>query len=691
MGAKNSIISGPLVGTQLSCIGNRLVMSGRPVYNLVSYQLLDEKSKIDGLSAVSRAAIGTYLLGPAGMIAGATAKHNNIYLVSLVFSGSQQENVAEVDENIYRAIITTPKQAVPLVEEQLTKQNDYIQPQTQPAVQVPLVNGPANSEALLKRGDMALEDGEWDKAISFYNAVLNLDAECGAAYFGIVKAKLRVFSNADFETAYKYARQDDVKELKYAIRFNDSIAAFIGELDKKYSDDKNSHQRFLKLIGDKKHRISADYLGVWGVTDDGLLTHIGKLSKNVSVLPSHWNNLASVVSHTYHIVGLKTDGTVVAAGNNNKGQLNVSAWSDIVSVDTDYGHTLGLKRDGTVLAAGNNNLGQCNVNAWRNIKKIATGDFHSVGLREDGTVVATGQADFGQCDVSSWSDIIDIAADLKYTVGLRRDGTVLATGSNNDGQCNVSSWRDIISIFAEGSVTFGIRKDGTVITTGNYDTHAWANIIEITESYYTESNYDLSFNCMLGLKADGTILVAAEKGYENKSDIIKKEVGSWKLLYTDEEKAQLAAEKEAAKKRYEDYLAAHMDEVELLQARKKELERQIVEIKDKNERIRYDALNVPAAQKYAEKTKECFDVERELTNLGILDFKKKKELHQKLEKLNQEKSRLYSEEREQKKAVLATRDESLPIKEKELREIEKSIKEITRQAEVDSGYTPTTN
>ena len=44
--------------------------------------------------------------------------------------------------------------------------------------------GGSNVQALLKRGNMALEDGEWGKADEFFEQVLNQDAECGAAYLG---------------------------------------------------------------------------------------------------------------------------------------------------------------------------------------------------------------------------------------------------------------------------------------------------------------------------------------------------------------------------------------------------------------------------------------------------------------------------------------------------------------------------
>ena len=51
--------------------------------------------------------------------------------------------------------------------------------------------GGSNVQALLKRGNMALEDGEWSKADEFFEQVLNQDAECGAAYLGKFLAKAR--------------------------------------------------------------------------------------------------------------------------------------------------------------------------------------------------------------------------------------------------------------------------------------------------------------------------------------------------------------------------------------------------------------------------------------------------------------------------------------------------------------------
>ena len=49
----------------------------------------------------------------------------------------------------------------------------------------------AQKAALLKRGYMALEDGEFDKADDFFDQVLNSDAECGQAYLGKTMAAMK--------------------------------------------------------------------------------------------------------------------------------------------------------------------------------------------------------------------------------------------------------------------------------------------------------------------------------------------------------------------------------------------------------------------------------------------------------------------------------------------------------------------
>ena len=51
--------------------------------------------------------------------------------------------------------------------------------------------GSMKTDAAIKRGKLALEDGEWEKAKQYFDQALMLDAECAEAYFGIALAELR--------------------------------------------------------------------------------------------------------------------------------------------------------------------------------------------------------------------------------------------------------------------------------------------------------------------------------------------------------------------------------------------------------------------------------------------------------------------------------------------------------------------
>ena len=228
-----------------------------------------------------------------------------------------------------------------------------------------------------------------------------------------------------------------------------------------------------------------------------------------------WTNIVSISAGNVYTVGLKADGTVVAAGDNEYGQCDVSDWTDIVSIAAGNFHTVGLKADGTVVAVGYNGHGQCNVRDWTDIVSIAAGYYHTVGLKADGTVVAASSNGFWQCKVSDWTDIVSIAAGISHTVGLKADGTVVAAGSNKYGQCNVRDWTDIVSIAAGDNHTVGLKTDGTVVAAGlnedgQCDVSDWTDIVSIAAGD----------NHTVGLKSDGTVVAAGDNygGQCNVSD-----------------------------------------------------------------------------------------------------------------------------------------------------------------------------
>lgn len=278
--------------------------------------------------------------------------------------------------------------------------------------------------------------------------------------------------------------------------------------------------------------------------------------------PLFWDYMrhTRIATSSLHTVGLKSDGTVVAAGSGIHKQMDVSGWKNIVAIAAEYDHTVGLKSDGTVVAVGNNDCGQCNVSGWKDIVAVAAGGTldhcFTVGLKSDGTVVATGDNENGQCNVSGWEDIVAISAADHQTVGLKADGTVIATGLGLAKNEDFSDWKDIVAISA-GNQILGLKSNGTVIVAGedSYenmgDAKNWKNMASVASkalhSVGVKTNGDVvavgrsdSGECnvtmwddvvavcvenghTIGLKSDGTV-VSVGKNDDGECDI-----DDWKL------------------------------------------------------------------------------------------------------------------------------------------------------------------
>lgn len=211
--------------------------------------------------------------------------------------------------------------------------------------------------------------------------------------------------------------------------------------------------------------VAAGFTHTVGLSTDGSVVAVGQNDFGQTNV-SGWSDITTITAGYYNTYGLTSSGTAVAVGYDSWGQLNVSGWTDVVAVAAGFHHAVGLKSDGTVVAAGSNDngTGQSSVSGWTDIVAVAAGDTHTVGLKSDGTVVQTGSY-WG--DLSGWTDIVAIAAGSEHTVGLKSDGTVVAVGTNTYGECDVSGWADITAVSTSYLHTVGLKSDGTLVAVGD--------------------------------------------------------------------------------------------------------------------------------------------------------------------------------------------------------------------------------
>lgn len=294
--------------------------------------------------------------------------------------------------------------------------------------------------------------------------------------------------------------------------------------------------------------VVCDFACIYVVNYDGEVQQMYKRANRVLWNVDQWKNVKTVSNSYLHCVGICSDGTVVATGNDSDGQCRVEDWSGIVALAVGDEHTVGLRNDGTVVATGNNNHGQCNVSGWRNVVQIAADESMTFGLRSDGSVLYTGTEnaafsklryysavkeiylDMGRVvlltkdgrvsfydmginnpvqhrSVLLWKDICQIAITRHHILGLTRQGKVCVAGPAKDDDGNPSplleamKWTGVKQLAAGYECAFGVLSDGRVCAAGTNDwgeaeVQNWSGVTHICSDVHNA----------LGLKNDGTVL-----------------------------------------------------------------------------------------------------------------------------------------------------------------------------------------
>ena len=222
---------------------------------------------------------------------------------------------------------------------------------------------------------------------------------------------------------------------------------------------------------------------VWLISTDRKLYEI--TNKKTTVLKE---NVVGFSNDDYTVILVYGDGTVEHIGNRSDKHPDISGiqeWTDIVQVA--HGHTvaLGLKKDGTVVAVGDNAKGQADVSGWTDIVQLAVFDSvstmgieniegFSVGLKSDGTLVATGQYYYGS-DISGLlaiTDVKQIARERENVVLLKNDGSVVSNPGTEFLRTSFEGVADIAAIGFEWDKQqdyIYVKEDGTVVISPDFE------------------------------------------------------------------------------------------------------------------------------------------------------------------------------------------------------------------------------
>jgi alpha-tubulin suppressor-like RCC1 family protein len=241
-------------------------------------------------------------------------------------------------------------------------------------------------------------------------------------------------------------------------------------------------------------------VAAWGLNAYGQLGDNTTTNRLVPVrtVPGR-SKVVAIAAGGDHSLALRSDGTMTAWGNNQNGQLGdkttatrlvpvavntasgVSALygKTVVAIAAGWQHSLALCSDGTVVAWGLNDLGQLGDNTTTNrlvpvavntasgisalfgktVVAIAAGNSHNLALCSDGTVAAWGDNDSGRLGDNTTTNrlvpmvvntasgsalfgrtVVAIAAGGAHSLARCSDSTVAAWGWNYYGQLGDNTW-----------------------------------------------------------------------------------------------------------------------------------------------------------------------------------------------------------------------------------------------------------
>ncbi|WP_199798546.1 SHOCT domain-containing protein [Clostridium tetani] len=111
MGAKNKVIDGDYKGKSVvpTALGITIVLGlfKKVMINestVENYDVFDSEKTTSATSAMGRGALGSFFLGPIGLLAATSAKKKGVYVIAVQFKDGKR-SLIEVNEKIYKQIL----------------------------------------------------------------------------------------------------------------------------------------------------------------------------------------------------------------------------------------------------------------------------------------------------------------------------------------------------------------------------------------------------------------------------------------------------------------------------------------------------------------------------------------------------------------------------------------------------------
>ncbi len=435
------------------------------------------------------------------------------------------------------------------------------------------ING--NVTALLKRGYMALEDGEWSKADDFFEQCLNQNAELAEAYLGKLMAELQVRIQDELKDCEQPF--DDKSNYQKTVRFADNkIKTFLSDTINSINE-RNENTRLESIYNiacnlmehkqEEAYKEAATHFkSISGYKDADTLADECSGKAEIARKDRIYKSACDIINDNHTWYGKKADTKTYEETLVQLQSLN--GWKDSeekiqlckkkieelkeqlekerIAKEQEELEKKQLKELERIKAEKRKKLIKkiaiittpvaCTVIAFiiiLNSVIIPSNKYNdAVALIDEGkykeAVVllqeANGYKDSAE-KLRLLNEILNpkfIDAGSDHTVALKADGTVVATEYAGSldlyfGQCDVTGWKDVVAVSTGEYHTVGLKSDGTVVATGlnnegQCDVGDWKDIIAVSAGN----------RHTVGLKSNGTVVATGDNNYGQRN------VSNWK-------------------------------------------------------------------------------------------------------------------------------------------------------------------
>ena len=400
-----------------------------------------------------------------------------------------------------------------------------------------------NVDSLLRRGTLFLEDSDWTNANAYFDKVLDIAPECGAAYLGKFLARVQCRSAKAYADAYIKNVKTGAPKEKNADAC-DVDEAFISSCVEKYAVpgilSENKIRQALEF--DLRYCVTSDYYELRAeeaqtqFSEDKDLIRAAKYasSEAKTIQDSIQNALNSLradaqkredaektkITAEYRKFLTETEARLE---KEHPQQLKEAEEAKKAEIYRRRKAKAAAKKAGILVAivAGivtaavlfTVNVILPPVNYSKAEKLLAAGDVKKAAISFG---KCTGYQDARERSMALWDTTAvreTLATNWMGTAALKTDGTVTAVGSDEYIQEVISNWTNIVAISKGWGHTVGLEADGTVLAVGGdpdgeCGVSDWTDIVAISAGdRYT-----------VGLKVDGTVVAVGDDGW-GKSDV----------------------------------------------------------------------------------------------------------------------------------------------------------------------------